>query len=373
MPYPSSQYNNLKNYTITSGMTVWIDPGKNNSYDPANTRILDLSGNNNHLNLVNGPSVLLDQFGGILKFDGTSDWAYITNNPTINFPGDFTVESWEFRPNVPNGFLGSIQKRGYTWTLGGWSTLALGGDYDSYTLGWRNFNASNDNYTYEGGYAGRGDWYHFVITKDQGYIKLYINGELQSTRTTIDNYNYTNTENLEIARWGTVPAGDFSFGPVRIYQFALTGLQVKNHYFADVSRFSKSTNNFHNTLSFQEVKNFNYKGAPLIRSKAKYATDMMIGNGRTQKQFTDIFADLNDQFSKFSNNGSPKFRLSTAYNAMTADQKDYFSNVSQETINNAFEDLDELNKLTTELQRTILLLKSQTLTLDGVYPSSKYR
>ena len=372
MPYPSSQYNNLKTYTITPGMTVWIDPGKDNSYDPANARILDLSGNNNHLNLVNGPSILPD-YGGVIKFDGASDYAYITNHPTINFPGDFTVESWEFRPNVPNGFLGSIQKRGYTWTVGGWSTLALGGDYDSYTLGWRNFNASNDNFTHEGGYAGRGDWYHFVITKDQGYIKLYINGELQSTRTTIDNYNYTNTENLEIARWGTIPAGDFSFGPVRIYQFALTGLQVKNHYFADVSRFSKSTNNIHNTLSFQEVKNFNYKGAPLIRSKAKYATDMMIGNGRTQKQFTDFFNDLNDQFSKFSNNGSPKFRLSTAYNAMTADQKDYFSNLSQETINNAFEDLDELNKLTTELQRTILLLKSQTLTLDGVYPSSKYR
>ena len=27
---------------------------------------------------------------------------------------------------------------------------------------------------------------------------------------------------------------------------------------------------------------------------------------------------------------------------MTADQKDYFSNLSQETINNSFEDLDEL-------------------------------
>jgi hypothetical protein len=58
---------------------------------------------------------------------------------------------------------------------------------------------------------------------------------------------------------------------------------------------------------------------------------------------------------------------------MTADQKDYFSNLAQETINNAFEDLDELAKLTTELQKTIILLKSQTLTLDGVYPSSKYR
>ena len=99
----------------------------------------------------------------------------------------------------------------------------------------------------------------------------------------------------------------------------------------------------------------------------------MIGNARTDRQFTDYFVDLSDQFGKFSNNGSPKFRIITAYNAMTADQKDYFSNLAQETINNAFEDLDELAKLTTELQKTIILLKSQTLTLDGVYPSSKYR
>ncbi len=372
MPYPSSQYNNLKTYTITPGMTVWIDPSKNNSYDPANTRILDLSGNNNHLNLVNGPSVLPD-YEGIIKFDGASDWAYITNNATINFPGDFTVEYWEFRPYIYNAFLGTLQKRGYTWTTGGWSTLAYNGDFGNFSAGWRNFNASNDNYTFVGGYSGRGNWYHYVFTKDQGYLKIYINGELQATRTTIDTYNYTNTENLEVARWGTVPAGDFSFGPIRIYQFALTGTQIKNHYLADVSRFKKSTNTFNNTLSFQEVKNFNYNGAPLIRSRAKYATDNMIGNARTDIQYTDYFADLNDQFGKFSNNGSPKFRITNAYNSMTADQKDYFSNLSQETINNAFEDLDELAKLTTELQKTILLLKSQTLTIDGVYPSSKYR
>jgi hypothetical protein len=145
MPYPSSQYNNLKTYTITPGMTVWIDPSKNNSYDPANTRILDLSGNNNHLNLVNGPSVLLDQFGGILKFDGTSDWAYIANNPTINFPGDFTLESWEFRPiGDTTGFLGGIQKRGFSYSVGGWSTLA----YEDNFFSWRNFDSPALIYTF---------------------------------------------------------------------------------------------------------------------------------------------------------------------------------------------------------------------------------
>jgi hypothetical protein len=126
-------------------------------------------------------------------------------------------------------------------------------------------------------------------------------------------------------------------------------------------------------LSYQEDKNFNSQRANVRRSAAKYSTDASVGTINTFAPYKNQLEDLTNQFVKFSDGISPKFRLSTAYNAMTADQKDYFSNLSQETINNAFEDLDELNKLTTELQRTILLLKSQTLTLDGVYPSSKYR
>jgi hypothetical protein len=351
-------------------MTVWIDPGKNNSYDPANARILDLSGNNNHLNLVNGPSILPD-YGGVIKFDGTSDWAYITNNPTINFPGDFTVESWELRPiEDTSGNLGGLQKRGFTWTVGGWATYM----FDDGFFTWRNFNSSVDNYFFESTKkVYKGNWYHLAFCKEQGYLKIYINGELKGTRSTIDTYNYTNLENLEVSRWGTVPNGGYVYGTIRVYQSALTAQQIKNHYLADVNRFLKTGFTFNNTISYQEDKNFNSQRANVRRSAAKYSTDVSVGTINTFAPYKNQLEDLTNQFVKFSDGISPKFRLSTAYNAMTADQKDYFSNLSQETINNAFEDLDELNKLTTELQRTILLLKSQTLTLDGVYPSSKYR
>ena len=370
MPYPSSQYNNLKTYTITPGMTVWIDPSKNNSYDPANTRILDLSGNNNHLNLVNGPSILPD-YGGIIKFDGASDYAYITNHPTINFPGDFTVESWELRPiGDTTGNLGGIQKRGFSYSVGGWSTLA----FDDGNFSWRNFDSALNGYTYEAPYKiYRGNWYHFVVLREQGFIKIYINGELRGTRSTQESYDYTNTENLEVSRWGTIPTSAFSYGTIRIYQSALTAQQVKNHYLADVNRFLRAGNVFNNTISYQEDKNFNSQRANVRRSAAKYSTDASVGTINTFAPYKDQLADLTGQFTKFSDGASPKLRIITAYNAMTADQKDYFSNLAQETINNAFEDLDELAKLTTELQKTIILLKSQTLTLDGVYPSSKYR
>lgn len=371
MPYPSSQYNNLKTYTITPGMTVWIDPSKNNSYDPANTRILDLSGNNNHLNLVNGPSILPD-YGGIIKFDGASDYAYITNHPTINFPGDFTVESWEFRPiGDTTGNLGGIQKRGYSYSVGGWSTVA----FDDGNFTWTNFDSAPGYYAYNTAdyKIYRGNWYHFVALREQGYIKIYVNGELRGTRSVQENYNYTNTENLEVSRWGTIPTSAFSFGTIRIYQSALTAQQIKNHYLADVNRFLRSGTVFNNTISYQEDKNFNSQRANIRRSAAKYSTDASVGTINTFSPYKDQLADLTGQFTKFSDGASPKLRIITAYNAMTADQKDYFSNLAQETINNSFEDLDELAKLTTELQKTIILLKSQTLTLDGVYPSSKYR
>lgn len=369
MPYPSSQYNNLKTYTITPGMTVWIDPSKNNSYDPANTRILDLSGNNNHLVLVNTPSVSSD-FGGVLKLDGTSDYAYFANSPTVNFPGDFTIEYWEYRP-LTFGPLGSLQKRGYTWTVGGWATYAY--DQDNF-LGWRNFDTTPYNFAFASNFRiYNGRWYHNVFTRDQGYIKIYCNGEIRGTRSTVDTYDYTNTENLEVGRWGTAVGGDYTFGPIRIYQSALTAQQVKNHYLADVNRFLRAGTVFNNTISYQEDKNFISQRLNTIRSAAKYSTDASVGTINTFSPYKDQLADLTGQFTKFSDGASPKLRIITAYNAMTADQKDYFSNLAQETINNSFEDLDELAKLTTELQKTIILLKSQTLTLDGVYPSSKYR
>jgi hypothetical protein len=369
MPYPSSLYNNLRIYTITPGMTVWIEPGKFDSYDQGNARILDQSGNNNHLNLVNSPSVISD-YGGVLKFDGTNDWAYITNNPTVNFTGDFTVEYWEFRPGV-TGPLGSLQKRGYTWTVGGWATLA----YDEGNfLTWRNFNASNDNFSFESKIRiFKGNWYHNVFTRDQGYIKIYCNGELKGNRTVLDNYNYTNTENLEVSRWGTVVGGDYSFGPIRIYQSALTAQQVKNHYLADVNRFLRSNYVFNNTLSYQEDKNFNSQRLNTLRSAAKYSTDASVGTINTFDVYKDQYTDLNDQFIKFSDGISPKFRITNTVSSMTTLQKEYHSNLNQETINNIYSQLDILNKNTTKLLNTIQTIKAGTITLDGVYPSSKYR
>ena len=370
MPYPSSLYNNLRIYTITPGMTAWIDPSKNNSYDPANARILDLSGNNNHLNLVNGPSIVPD-YGGVVRFDGASDWAYITNHPSINFPGDFTIESWELRPSQDfTGNLGGLQKRGYTWTLGGWATYM----FDDGFFTWRNFNSSIDNYYFESTQkVYRGNWYHLAFCKDQGYLKIYINGELKGTRATLDTYDYTNTENLEVSRWGTVPNGGYAYGTIRVYQSALTAQQVKNHYLADVNRFLNSGIVFNNTLSYQEDKNFNSQRLNTLRSAAKYSTDASVGTINTFAPYKDQYTDLNDQFIKFSDGISPKFRITNTVSSMTTLQKEYHSNLNQETINNIYSQLDILNKNTTKLLNTIQTIKAGTITLDGVYPSSKYR
>jgi hypothetical protein len=369
MPYPSSLYNNLRTYTITPGMTAWIDASVSNSYDPANARMLDISGNNNHLVLINTPSVSSD-YGGVFRLDGTNDYAYFANSPTVNFPGDFTIEYWEYRP-LSFGPLGSLQKRGYTWTVGGWATYAY--DQDNF-LGWRNFDTTPYNFSFASNFKiYNGRWYHNVFTRDQGYIKIYSNGEIRGIRATIDTYDYTNTENLEVGRWGSVVGGDYTFGPIRIYQSALTAQQVKNHYLADVNRFLKAGTVFNNTLSYQEDKNFNSQRLNTLRSAAKYSTDASVGTINTFATYKDQYTDLNNQFIKFSDGISPKFRITNTVSSMTTLQKEYHSNLNQETINNIYSQLDILNKNTTKLLNTIQTIKAGTITLDGVYPSSKYR
>jgi 16S rRNA G966 N2-methylase RsmD len=54
-------------------------------------------------------------------------------------------------------------------------------------------------------------------------------------------------------------------------------------------------------------------------------------------------------------------------------KKTYISNLSQESMNSVMNQLENVNKMAQKLYQDILLLKSQGINKNGVYPSSKYR
>ena len=70
----------------TSGLTLYLDAGQSISYPGSGTVWYDLSGNNNHGTLVNGPTYSSSN-GGSLVFDGVNDYvsfSSVNNMPTGN-------------------------------------------------------------------------------------------------------------------------------------------------------------------------------------------------------------------------------------------------------------------------------------------------
>ena len=60
---------------VTQNLVVNLDAGDSSSYSGSGTTWNDISGQGNHVTLINGPSYFTSN-GGYLRFDGNNDYAY---------------------------------------------------------------------------------------------------------------------------------------------------------------------------------------------------------------------------------------------------------------------------------------------------------
>jgi hypothetical protein len=72
---------------VTNGLTLNVDAGNYSSYSGSGTSWIDISGNDNHLSLSNGP-IFVGTFGGAFIFDGSNDNA----NRSFVLSGNFSFE-----------------------------------------------------------------------------------------------------------------------------------------------------------------------------------------------------------------------------------------------------------------------------------------
>ena len=74
------------------------------------TRLTDLSGNNNHGTLSNGPVwTAAGKYGGALTFDGTNDLVAINDAPSLDLTSGMTLEAW-VKPATVTGWRTVILK-----------------------------------------------------------------------------------------------------------------------------------------------------------------------------------------------------------------------------------------------------------------------
>jgi len=191
------------------------------SYYPFNGNANDESGNGRN-GTVNGAILTSDRFGSINKayyFDGISN--YIECNDAISF-NSFSIAVWV--NTSPNN---STRKE-----------IINGGDYFVTDKGYHiykennvaRFDLSNHPSTVSSSIIGNGNWTFLVCICDGGFLKLYINGNLESTSS-----GTASISPLKLLIGCDQPKNKSSFwigkiDDIRIYNRALNTTEIQQLY-----------------------------------------------------------------------------------------------------------------------------------------------
>jgi len=216
---------------IRDGLVLNLDAGNSSSYPGTGSTWTDLSGNNNHGTLENGPTYSSAN-GGSIVFDGVND--RVSAFPTqISGTGSKTISLWiKINTTSRTGLAGtrSLSEWGWGFTVNrnGTGTLAF---YDT--------RGSDLNVA-----AGLGTniWYNVSVTYDNSRIvTLYVNGLQVGISSTPFAALNASTFNGVIGNEDEYESFTHPFkgniAQVAIYNRALTANEVLNNYNALKSRF----------------------------------------------------------------------------------------------------------------------------------------
>jgi len=223
---------------ITSGLVLYLDAGNTSSYSGSGTTWTDLSGNNNHGTLINGPTYSSTN-GGSLVLDGSNDYIDFGNSASLSAIGgttNITVSGWAYYTAYGGGGQSysviTVKGAPWTWLLENYldtfrfRIVAGGADVAVGDVSTHQLNV----------------WYNVVGTYDGSNMRLYINGVLKNTVPQTGTLA-TNTETAKIGTWqGTNYNLTGRVSNVSIYNRVLTAAEVLENYNALRPRFNDVTN-----------------------------------------------------------------------------------------------------------------------------------
>lgn len=227
---------NKGNAYVQSGLITYLDAINNTGegHSDTITNWKDLSENNNDATLYNNPTWTNNS----IVFDGTTNYARIENTANATYPAGLT---WEARLKVLS--LTGVKPNGNINLLGNWNT-AGGGIYFNNTnklLANLRLNSSFTELTNSTSNV-IGEFYTVAFTYDKNQMKLYINGVPISTQQIASTYQ---ASTLPITLGGDPndnPAiltnyANVEFQNVLLYNRALSDLEIKRNYNADMARY----------------------------------------------------------------------------------------------------------------------------------------
>jgi hypothetical protein len=234
---------------ITDSLVLYLDAANTRSYPTTGTIWSDLSRNNNNGTLINGPTFNSSN-GGSIVFDGTNDYAAPTNNSFGYSPGttgNISLELWVY----PTGPYTSYINEPPTTNLGGFFGQGYFGASTGWGLGMNRTNSIN-SFAWQVRNQGTtvtppnvpytdNNWYHLIGTFTRNDLsRLYINGVLQSSISSVPLNNISITPSLNNASLGRASGIFYAgcrIGIAKIYNRTLSAQEVLQNYNATKGRF----------------------------------------------------------------------------------------------------------------------------------------
>ena len=232
---------------VKSGLQLYADAGRFDSYIGNGTTWSDLSSNGNNGTLVNGTGYNSSGVGSMV-FDGTNDYVSFGNAASLQITNALTVDVW-LKANTSGDFITAVAKS--NGATGGW-TVQLRNLVNEWRF-WVNFgvntlgNGSNNGWYYANFPKTWNDnkWHHFVGIWDGSSktVKLYIDG-IQGTfnaggnpsgeSSSIGNYNGNLVAGSETG--GNNPLNG-NISSLKVYNIAFSPEQVLQNYNTQKLRF----------------------------------------------------------------------------------------------------------------------------------------
>lgn len=230
---------------VTNGLVLCLDAGNSKSYPGSGIAWNDLSGNNNHGTLINGPTYSSSNKGSIV-FDGINDYVNLgsSNNITGNNIQTLSISLWLRYSTTLAQRIFTLQRFG----SGGNSTLlAISINEESNEniigrLGFVTRNFVNNSFfwlNHNDNYHTKNKFINITAVVDNLNRFLYIDGILRASDTNIGLQSVSNnTDNAYIGcNPSLVQNYTGNIGSLLIYRRVLNANEIQQNYNTTKGRF----------------------------------------------------------------------------------------------------------------------------------------
>lgn len=239
---------------VTDGLLLYLDSRVAASWPGSGTTWYDLSGNGKHATFYTNPGALDNSGividgtaidGSTLSTDGQGDirfnaatWQYAAGPNLSNSLTQWTVNTWFYAVSWPSsGLLPQIFGGEYLGGAPGINTVNMtltpyNGSVSDNHIRAGYYDGNGPNWQLTDGYGlTTGTWYNIVGTFDGTYLKLYINGALQTTSGNVATTTESSTLGYRVARrWDGHDTFDAYIPVVMCYNRALSNQEITQNF-----------------------------------------------------------------------------------------------------------------------------------------------